>query len=111
MAGTARDPGSLRVYARLEAPVLQADGAGGHEEIWQDVAVVPLRLEPVRATSTYSADQQRETVSHRATYRARTDVACGMRFLVRGRKLKIITVRDADETGRFHVALLEESDQ
>lgn len=110
MAGTARDPGSLRVYARLEVAALQADGAGGHEEVWQGVATVPLRLEPVRATSTHSADQQRETVSHRAIYRARADVACGMRFLVRGRKLKIITVRDADEIGRFHMALLEESD-
>ncbi len=110
MAGTARDPGSLRVYARLEAAVLQADAAGGHVEVWQGVATVPLRLEPVRATSTHSADQQRETVSYRAIYRARADVACGMRFLVRGRKLKIITVRDADDLGRFHMALLEESD-
>lgn len=110
MTAAARDPGSFRVYARLEAPALQADGAGGHEEIWQGVAVVPLRLEPIRATSAYSADRQRETITHRATYRARTDVASGMRFSVRGRALNIVTIREADETGRFHMALLEETD-
>lgn len=109
MAGRSIDPGRLRVFARLEAAVLTPDAAGGHAESWTQVAIVPLLLEPVDARSEFSADQLRETATHRATFRARTDVESGMRLIVRGRPMTILAIRDADEIGRHLLALLKEA--
>ncbi len=102
------DPGRLRTQARLEAAVLAGDGAGGHTESWSLVANVALALEPVAAISGFSADQRREEATHRAVFRRRGDIASGMRFVVRGRALGILAIRDLDGAETFMTALLKE---
>lgn len=71
------DPGRMRTFARLEAATLTPDGAGGHAETWIALANVPIEIEPVSARSDFSADQLRETATHRAIFRRRSDVASG----------------------------------
>ncbi|WP_163269011.1 phage head closure protein [Chelativorans alearense] len=102
------DPGRLRTELVLEAAVTAADGAGGHTESWQEVATVFAHVEPVRATNFFGAGQAHEEVTHRVTLRFRDDVASGMRFVKEGRVLEIVTVRDADETGRYLVCRVRE---
>lgn len=109
MARRVIDPGRLRIFARLERATLVADEAGGHHEIWDTLATIPMSVEPVAATSAFSADQLREAATHRAVFRARGDVESGMRFAVGARRLAILTIQDADETGRHLVALLRET--
>ncbi|MCT7376067.1 phage head closure protein [Chelativorans salis] len=102
------DPGRLRTELMLEAAVTTADGAGGHTEDWQVVATVFADVEPVGEASRFGAGQAHETVTHRVTLRFREDVASGMRFVRDGRVLDIVTVRDADETGRYLVCRARE---
>ena len=102
------DPGAFRHELSLEAAVLTPDGAGGHAEVWSEVATVFARVEPVSAASRFGADQTLETVSHRITLRHREGVASGMRFRLRGRVLSIVTVNDPDETRRYLVCQARE---
>jgi SPP1 family predicted phage head-tail adaptor len=74
---------------------------GGHTESWSEVAKVFARLEPVSAQSAFQADQTTETVTHKVTLRARSDLASGMRFVLGSRAFEILTVHDPDETGRY----------
>lgn len=103
------DPGRLRVFARLEAATRLPDGHGGFVEDWALVATVPISLEPLGATSTFSADQRRERATHRAVFRTRPDVTSGMRFTVGDRPMTIITIHEQDASGRYLVAVLEET--
>ncbi|MBK8458433.1 MAG: phage head closure protein [Phyllobacteriaceae bacterium] len=109
MARIAIDPGRLRAFARLEAAMPTPDGAGGHNENWAAVATVRLLLEPLAARSDYSAEQLRETATHRAIFRARDDVSSGMRFIVRARPMAILAIHDMDETATHLVAVLQET--
>ena len=102
------DPGVFRREFGLEEASLTPDGAGGHVESWSEVATVFAKLEPVGATSRFGAGQTLETVTHRVTLRARTDIRSGMRFRRLGRQFAILTVHDPDETGRYLVCRVRE---
>lgn len=102
------DPGRLRTELALQTAATPPDGAGGHTEDWQEVATVFALVEPVGAASHFAAGQAHEEATHRVTLRFREDVASGMRFLKAGRALHIVTVRDADGTGRYLVCRVRE---
>lgn len=102
------EPGALRHEMALESVTLTPDGAGGHIEVWGEVATVFAMLEPVNATTTFGADQTLESVTHRITLRHRAGVASGMRFSGNGRTFDIVTVHDPDETGRYLVCRTRE---
>ncbi|MFC6487972.1 phage head closure protein [Nitratireductor sp. GCM10026969] len=102
------DPGQLRSELVLQEAVTNEDGAGGHTETWEEVATVFAQVEPVSAQSAFGAGQAHERVTHRVILRFRGDVRSGMRFLKKGRALRIINVHDADETGRYLICRVRE---
>ena len=103
------DPGLLRTELAIEASTPQADGLGGHQEIWTEVATVFARIEPAETRSLFGAGQSLETVTHRVTIRHREGVASGMRFTKSGRTFDIVTVHDPDETQRYLVCRVREA--
>lgn len=102
------DPGAFRHEIVLEGVSLTPDGAGGHVETWSEVATFFARVEPVAATSRFGADQRLEDVTHRVTLRHRGDIASGMRMKHRSRTLRILTIHDPDETGRYLMCRTQE---
>lgn len=102
------DPGEFRQECALEEPAEMPDGAGGAVVTWNEVATLFVRIEPLRAASRFGADQVIETVTHSATLRHRNGLRSGMRLTRLGRVFDILTVHDADETGRYLVCTLRE---
>lgn len=105
------DPGRLRTELILQEAVTSPDGAGGFTQDWQEVATLFAHVEPLRADSQFGAGQHLESVTHRVTLRYRKGLRSGMRFLLQGRALEIITVQDADETGRYMICRVREKGQ
>ncbi|MGD9915905.1 MAG: phage head closure protein [Rhizobiaceae bacterium] len=101
MCALSLDPGRFRRALDLEQQVRTPDGAGGFAESWTMLATVFAELTPLAATSTVSADQEVESVTHRVRLRTRTGVSAGMRFREGTRVYEIVTVHDPDETGRY----------
>jgi len=102
------DPGRLNRELILEEAVVSEDGAGGHTESWREVARIFAEVEPLRAESRFGAGQLLESVTHRVLLRQRADLKSGMRFLRTGRALTIVTIEDADGTGRYLACLVRE---
>lgn len=91
----------LRTRLTLQQPVLNPDGGGGAVRTWQDVAEVWAEVLPLESLSAQSevlqGDALRARVTHRVTIRYRDGVGAGMRFLLNGRALDILTVRRPEE--------------
>ena len=97
------DPGTFAAEVELQRAEPVPDGMGGFAEGWKTVATLFARVESVSARSVFGADQRLETVTHRVTMRRHEAVLSGMRLLLKGRILSLVTVRDPDETGRYVV--------
>ena len=91
------EPGRLRHFARLQRRV---DGQ------FATFAIVPLALGPAPEAPQFADD--RRAATHRALFRARRDVAPGMRLVIAGRPMAVLAVGDADDTGRHQAGYLEE---
>lgn len=100
-AGRTIDPGRLRTRLVLEQATPAPDGAGGYTPAWSPVAIIFGWVEPVAASSRFSAGQGLESATHRITIRRRGDVRGGMRFSLGTRRLTIETARDPDGSGRY----------
>lgn len=110
MARAPIDPGSFRVPLALQKPGQASDGMGGFAEGWEDVATVMAAVEPVSARPRYGADQPLAETTHRVTLRRMDSLERGMRFKWAARIFAILTVRDPDETGRYLVCEVKETD-
>lgn len=95
------DPGELRSELSLQQCQTVYDAFGGFSENWVETEVVFAKIEPVRATSTFGADQTLETVTHDIILRWQAGLASGMRFVKGERLFSIVTVHDPDESGRY----------
>jgi SPP1 family predicted phage head-tail adaptor len=95
------DPGRLRHRLVLEAPVETADDAGGVVRSYATAATVWAAIEPLAPRETVDADGLAATLTHRITIRADVTVTTRHRFKLGTRVLRILTVRDPDECGRF----------
>lgn len=102
------EPGVFRTEMALMQVTRLADGAGGHLEDWVEVASFLAHLEPAAPQAFFGADQRMERVTHRATMRWRGDVRPGMRLGRQGRRFRILTAHDPDETGRYLVCAIQE---
>jgi SPP1 family predicted phage head-tail adaptor len=102
------DPGTLRTELRLEQVTQTPDGFGGKTEIWNEIAVVFGRFEPLTVGQMFRADQDIESATHRITIRMRGGVKSAMRFKLGARLFRIVTVTDPDETGRYLNCYCEE---
>lgn len=108
MADFFLDPGRLAQQLVLEAPETAADGLGGHDLSWVEVATLDALVEVRAQASRFGADQTREETTHRVTLRHRGDVASGCRFRLGDRIFEIVTVHDPDESGRYLVCRTRE---
>lgn len=112
MARLFLDPGQLNARLRIEMAAGISDGQGGVDEGggWLPVADVWGQVEPVRAIPAEEAGAVVAPVRHRVTIRHRGDVQSAMRFVYRGRSLRIYGVRDPDESRRYLVCDCEEGE-
>jgi len=103
------DPGAFREELSLQECQTVYDALGGYSENWIETAKPFASIEPVRASSTFAADQTVETVTHEITIRWQAGVQSGMRFLKNERIFEIRTVYDPDETARYLVCGVSET--
>lgn len=103
------DPGRLSARLVLEEASGLSDGQGGVIEDWQMVASLWGRIEPQRSNAGETARTATAPVTHRVTVRYRDDVRHAMRFVHRGRHLRIRASRDPDETRRYLICDCDES--
>ncbi|MGJ0395008.1 MAG: phage head closure protein [Methylocystis sp.] len=100
--------GALRHRVTLEAPIDTPDGAAGFARSYAPVADLWARVAPGGAREDFVEQRAEQATSHSVTIRWREDVAKDMRFVHRGRKLRIQSVVDPDERRRFLVCQCEE---
>ncbi|WP_394690022.1 phage head closure protein [Hoeflea sp.] len=108
MVARVLDPGRLNARLRLETPADADDGQGGVSEGWVAVTELWGRVEPIRAKPGEAGGAAIAPVSHRVTIRYRGDIRHDMRFVHRGRSLKVRAVHDPDESRRYLVCDCEE---
>jgi SPP1 family predicted phage head-tail adaptor len=102
------DPGRLRHRLTLEAPVDTPDDAGGVVRSYATAATVWAAIAPLIPRAAVDADGLAATLTHRITIRAGVSVTTRHRFVLGTRVLRILTVRDPDESGRFLEIAAEE---
>jgi len=100
--------GELRHHVTLEAPVDAPDGAGGFARSFTPIANLWARIAPSGAREDFVEQRAEQATTHIVTIRWRDDVTKDMRFVHRGRKLRIQSAIDPDERRRFLVCQCEE---
>ncbi|MGD9656567.1 MAG: phage head closure protein [Methylocystis sp.] len=100
--------GALRHRVTLEAPIDTPDGAGGFSRSFAPVADLWARIAPAGAREDFVEQRAERATSHVVTIRWRSDVTKDMRFVHRGRRLRIQSVVDLNESRRFLVCQCEE---
>lgn len=103
------DPGAFRSQMSLQRAMAVPDGAGGHAQEWEEIAVLFALIEPAGAATRFGAGRQHPTVTHRITFRFREDAGSGMRLVKQARIFSIVDLRDPDETGRYLVCRARET--
>ena len=97
------DAGALDQRFILECPVEMPDGFGGQVTTWEAQGAIWAALQPIAADDAVRAGQRDEEVRHRLVVRHRRDLVVGARLRRGARTLRVRTVRDADEQGRYLV--------
>jgi SPP1 family predicted phage head-tail adaptor len=105
------DAGLLNHEMTLEEPVETPDGAGGFTAVWTSVGTLWARLEPLDPAREAWAGRDAAEQTHRITIRFRDDVKQGMRLRKSTRLFPILSVRDADETGRYLICRTREESE
>jgi SPP1 family predicted phage head-tail adaptor len=95
------DPGRLNRRLVLEEPVETPDGAGGVTRSFATVATVWAELVPLSARGDVVAAETGATVTHRIRVRGGWPITTRHRLRAGTRIFRIVTLRDADATGRF----------
>lgn len=106
---SARPPnGALRHRVTLEVPADAFDELGGFTRSFTPLAQLWARIETQGAAQDFVEQRSEQVRRSVVTIRWRIDVASGMRFDFRGRKLLIKGVADGDERRRFLSCQCEE---
>jgi SPP1 family predicted phage head-tail adaptor len=102
------DPGWLAHRVTIESAAGASDGAGGETVVWDTLATLWARIEPIGAGEKIVAGHLSGVVTHFVTLRWRDDIVGGMRIAYRGRTFRILAVDDPDESRRYLVAKASE---
>jgi SPP1 family predicted phage head-tail adaptor len=102
------DPGHLDQRLLLEAPAETPDGAGGSVRGYTALATLWAAVRPARAQHAVVADAAGATATHQILVRARTDLTTRHRLRKGARIWRILSVREADASGRFLLIQAEE---
>jgi SPP1 family predicted phage head-tail adaptor len=94
-------PGELRHRLTLEEPVESPDGTGGVTRTYQTLATLWAKVEPVSSREQIVASAPGATITHRIVIRRRDDVTTRHRLRLGMRVYRIVTLREADGSGRF----------
>lgn len=108
MSNSLKNPGKLAHRVELQERVNVADELGGNDAIWTTLTMLWAQVAPIRQTGGERADHLQGVLTHEVHIRYRDDIRDGMRFLYRGRKLRILSCLDRDESRRFLTCLCEE---
>lgn len=100
--------GALRHRVTLEAPIDAPDGAGGFTRSFAPIASFWARIAPSGAREDFVEQRAEQATNYVVMIRWRNDVSKDMRFVYRGRKLRIQSVVDPDERRRFLICQCEE---
>jgi SPP1 family predicted phage head-tail adaptor len=101
-------PGKLRHRLVLEAPVEADDGSGGVVRTYENLATVWAAIEPVSLSEQVAAEALGARLTHRIVVRTGFDLTTRHRFRLGVRTLRIVGIRDPDESGRFREIHAEE---
>lgn len=100
--------GEFRHRLALEIGEPVSDGFGGNDPVWQFVAHVWARIEPMGSEFLAYAAGSQIRITHRIHIRHRSGISGRNRFVLDGRIFAIRAVHDPDETGRYLVCECEE---
>jgi len=100
--------GELNRRLTLQAPVEDADGAGGSTRSYTSVATLWAKVDPVSARYDMVAAATGATVTHRIVIRSGPDVTVRHRLTEGERVYRVVSVRDEDSSRRFRVIHAEE---
>jgi SPP1 family predicted phage head-tail adaptor len=95
------DPGRLSRRLTLEEPVETPDGAGGVVRSFAAVAVLWASVAPVSARGSVEASHLAAGVTHRIVIRTGPQLSTRHRLREGTRIFRIVSLRDADDSGRF----------
>ena len=102
------DPGQLSVELALEAMHPVADGMGGYNQTWSEIATVWGRIEPVSSSQKDFGIRPRPEITHRILVRYRADISSDQRLRKGGRIFVLRSVHDPDESERYLICLAVE---
>jgi SPP1 family predicted phage head-tail adaptor len=92
------DIGSMRHKITLQSLDKTAtDGGGNYNEVWDNVADVWAKVSPISGQQFIIAGQHNQQLTHTVSMRYRADITPAMRFLYRGRILRIQYIQNIDE--------------
>lgn len=77
------------------------DDAHGHTSIWDDVATVWAKVEPVSGNEFYYAQQLKTVITHKITIRYRSDITDLLRIIFEKRIMKIESLINLQEREHF----------
>lgn len=95
------DAGRFSSELALEQLRAVPDDIGGFTEIWEEIATLWGRIEPVSDMARFFGNQPLEEITHRITMRFCNDMTSGMRLRKGTRVFTILTIHDPDESGRY----------
>lgn len=104
---TSREPwqgqriGNLREQIVLQHFTTITNEYNEQIQVWQDIATVYARVEPVKGGEGIGAGQLQAYDEHHVHIRHRSDVGPTWRVQHRGRTLEILSVLNLDERRRF----------
>ena len=100
--------GRLRTRLTVESPVETSDGAGGVVRTYEEHSTVWAAVEPVAAAFGVATERTGQTVTHRITLRAGSDLTTQHRLRDGTRIYQIRSILADGSDNRFLIALTEE---
>lgn len=73
------------------------DGGGNYVDDWVNVADIWAKVSPINGQQMTVAAQHNQQLTHTVTIRYRANITPGMRFLYKGRALRIQYIQNIDE--------------
>ena len=91
----------LRERIKIQSLSRTADGIGGWNESWSDVAEVWAKIQPVSASERYFSQRIEMNTSHKITIRWMDGITAEMRIAYQDRIFQINGIRREDEQRWF----------
>lgn len=101
MSPTALRIGDFRHRITFQREREVPDDSHGHTSLWDDVATVWAKVEPVSGNEFYYAMQLKNAITHKITVRYRNDITDLLRIIFEKRIMKIESLINIQEREKF----------